>query len=90
MDEETYVNETTGTDVTVDAETELPEGVDVDVLVVGAGPAGMPLAVALQRQGVRCRISFLDVVDVTLHRAHDAPRRTHRAVLAHLRPLHSL
>lgn len=50
---------------------------DTDVLIIGAGPTGLTLAIALRRRGVSCRI-----VD-----KNDAPTTQSRAIAIHARTL---
>ena len=57
--------------------SDTPDGIDTDVLVVGAGPTGLALALWLTKSGVRVRI-----VDCA-----DQPGTTSRALVVHARTL---
>lgn len=61
---------------------EVVEAGVLDVLVVGAGPAGMLLALALHRQGVRCRVVDMDEGPTDLTRAPVLWQRTQEVLAA--------
>jgi len=53
-----------------------PDGHDPDVLIVGAGPVGLTLALGLARQGTRCRIVDRDAGPSPTSRASELHART--------------